>query len=78
MDRPWFKSAGWLHWPVSIPGSLAYLITVALCVNVVVDIDQRAHSSSDTLYGVFALFACSFLLLDWLARNSNGTRRGAP
>jgi hypothetical protein len=72
----WFKRVGWFHWPVSIMGGLACLGVAAFCVNVFIAIDQHSHSNTDTLYGVFPFFACSFLLLDWLARNTDGSKRG--
>ena len=75
MSTEWFKRIGWFHLPVSIQGGLVALGTVAFCVNVFVAIDRHSHSNTDTLYGVFPFFACSFLMYDWLARNTS--RRGA-
>jgi hypothetical protein len=30
-------------------------------------VDRHSHSVSDTLYGVFPSFVCTFLMLDWIA-----------
>ena len=67
MQRNWFRPWGWLFRPVSAPGWLALLVTVLFCILVFAAVDRHAHSASDTLYGVFPYFACSFLLLNWLA-----------
>ena len=53
--------------PVSAAGWAAVLLGAAFCVQVFAAIDRHSHSVSDTLYGVFPYFACTFLLLDWLA-----------
>ena len=29
-------------------------------------VDRHSHSVSDTLYGVFPFFVCTFLLFDWI------------
>jgi hypothetical protein len=70
MGGPWFRRAGWLHYPVSTLGVVATLAAVAFCANVFIAIDRHSHSASDTLYGIFPFFACTFLLHDWLARNT--------
>ncbi|HMB57105.1 MAG TPA: hypothetical protein VKM35_07830 [Arenimonas sp.] len=74
MDLHWFKPLGWFHLPVSPMGVLAYIAVLAFCVNVFIAIDRHSHSNTDTLYGVFPFFACTFLLLDWLARNTSAMR----
>jgi hypothetical protein len=71
MKNNWFKRLGWFHVPVSVPGAIATLVALAFCVQVFVAVDRRAHSVSDTLYGVFPYFACAFLLLNWLAANTD-------
>jgi len=43
------------------------LAAAAFCVNVFLAVDRHSHSASDTLYGVFPFFACTFLLVDWIA-----------
>ncbi len=52
-------------------------LALAFCVNVFIAIDRHSHSVSDTLYGVFPFFTCTFLLLDWLARNTSASIRTA-
>jgi len=72
MNRRWFRSWGWLFWPVSAAGWVASLLVLAFCVQVFIAIDRHSHSVSDTLYGVFPYIVCSFLLLDWLASKTGG------
>lgn len=67
MKRPWFKRLGWFYVPISGPGIVISLAALAFCVRVFIAIDRNSHSVSDTLYGVFPFFACSFLLFDWIA-----------
>lgn len=76
MTTPWFLPFGWFARPVSLPGWLATLLALAFCANVFWAIDRHSHSVTDTLYGVFPFFACTFLLWDWLARRS-GMQEGA-
>jgi len=63
----WFKRAGWIYVPISVPGAIITLAALAFCVQVFLAVDYKSHSVSDTLYGVFPFFACVFLLFDWLA-----------
>jgi hypothetical protein len=72
MSHRWFRPWGWLFRPVSVAGWAALLLTLAFCVQVFLAVDRHSHSASDTLYGVFPYFACSFLLLDWLASRTRG------
>jgi hypothetical protein len=72
MRTVWFKRVGWFHLPVSIPGAVITLATLAFCVQVFVAVDRHSHSATDTLYGVFPYFVCAFLLFDWVACRSNG------
>jgi hypothetical protein len=66
MKTIWFKRFGWLHFPVSIPGAILCLLAVLFCLTVFRTVDRYSHSVSDTLYGVFPFFVCTFLLLDWI------------
>ena len=68
----WFRPAGWLFVPVSVPGVILVLGALAFCVQVFVAIDRHSHSVTDTLYGVFPYVALSFLLVDWVASRSGG------
>ncbi len=75
MKTKWFKRLGWFYLPVSLPGILIALAALTFCVQVFMAIDRKSHSASDTLYGIFPFFICTFLLFDWIAdRTSN--RRG--
>jgi len=71
MKRKWFKRFGWFYVPVSVPGALAFLIAGLFCLTVFRAVDSHSHSVSDTLYGVFPFYVCTFLLLDWI-----GSRTG--
>ena len=72
MKVAWFRRVGWFFIPASLPGAIVFLLAVAFCVNVFVAIDRHSHSVSDTLYGVFPFFVCTFLLIDWVARSTMG------
>ena len=67
MKSYWFKRCGWFHLPVSVPGVIIYLLAGMFCLTVFLAVDRHSHSASDTLYGVFPFFACTFLLLEWIA-----------
>jgi hypothetical protein len=67
MKTQWFKRLGWFFVPVSLPGTIITLATLAFCAQVFVAVDHKSHSASDTLYGIFPFFACAFLLFDWIA-----------
>ena len=71
MTAPWFRPWGWVYRPVSVPGLVAVLLATACCVQVFIAIDRHSHSASGTLYGIFPYFACTFLLLNWLASKSS-------
>ena len=73
MRQPWFRRFGWFHVPTSLAGGVVSLVALLFCVNVFVAIDRHSHSVSDTLYGVFPFFTCTFLLLDWVARNTRSS-----
>lgn len=71
MKTMWFKRLGWLHVPISVPGALITLAALAFCTQVFRAIDRHSHSATDTLYGIFPYFVCSFLLVDWIARRTS-------
>ena len=76
MKTQWFKRLGWFYLPISLPGIVIALGALAFCAQVFWAVDRRSHSASDTLYGVFPFFVCTFLLLDWVAsRTSTGADR---
>jgi hypothetical protein len=67
MKNVWFKRAGWIHLPISVPGAIITLAALAFCVQVFLAVDRKSYSVSDTLYGIFPFFAYAFLLFDWIA-----------
>ncbi len=50
---------------------------VIFCATVFVAVDRHSHSVSDTLYGIFPFFVCTFLLFDWVGSRTCGTDRPA-
>ncbi len=46
-------------------------MALIFCGTVFLAVDRHSHSVSDTLYGVFPFFACTFLLLDWIGSRSS-------
>ena len=73
MKCSWFKSCGPFCLPASLPGFILTLLPVLFCLQVFRAIDRHSHSVSDTLYGVYPFFVCTFLLWDWLARKACAT-----
>ena len=62
-----FKRVGWFHVPTSAAGFLIAAVAVVFLVTVFVAVDRHSHSVSDTCYGLFPFFVCTFLLYDWIA-----------
>jgi hypothetical protein len=58
--------------PTSVAGGVLCFLGLLFCITVFYAVDRQSHSASDTLYGVFPYFACTFLLLDWVARRTVG------
>jgi hypothetical protein len=71
MKAKWFKRFGWFYVPSSIPGTIVVLLAALFCLTVFRAVDRHSHSASDTLYGVFPFFVCTFLLLDWIGGRTN-------
>jgi hypothetical protein len=71
MKTRWFRPFGLFYLPVSVPGVVATLFAALFCAQVFLAVDRRSHSVSDTLYGIFPFFVCTFLLWDWLARKTS-------
>ena len=71
MQLKWFKRLGWLPVPASVPGLGITILAAAFSGQVFVAVDRHSHSVSDTLYGVFPFFACTFLLVDWVATRTS-------
>jgi hypothetical protein len=74
MKANWFKRRGWIYVPASTPGTVLWLLAIVFCLTVFTAVDRRSHSVSNTLYGVFPFFACTFLLLDWVGRRTSEDR----
>lgn len=72
MNTRWFSRLGWFHVPVSAAGIVLCLLAAIFCATVFIAVDRHSHSVSDTLYGIFPFFACTFLLLDWIAARTSG------
>ena len=70
MKDKWFARFGWFYFPVSLVGAVVWILAAIFCLTVFVAVDRHSHSVSDTLYGVFPFFACTFLLLDWIGNRS--------
>jgi hypothetical protein len=71
MKTVWFKRWGWVYRPVAWQGFIIVVTALAFCAQVFCAVDRKSHSASDTLYGVFPFFVCSFLLLDWIAARTS-------
>lgn len=67
MKHPWFRPWGWIYAPVAWPGWLVTVLAAFFCLQVFQAVDLRAHSVSDTLYGVFPFVVPTFLLWAWIA-----------
>jgi hypothetical protein len=70
-----FSRFGWFYVPVSIAGAILWVLALLFCATVFVAVDRRSHSVSDTLYGIFPFFVCTFLLLDWVGSRTCGSDR---
>jgi hypothetical protein len=77
MNDKWFSRIGWFYAPVSIPGAIVCVLAALFCATVFVAVDRHSHSVSDTLYGIFPFFVCTFLLVDWVGSRTSGTSRPA-
>ena len=75
MKTQWFKKAGLVYIPVSVIGTVLYLLTIGFCIAVFTAIDMHSHSNTDTLYGVFPYFVSAFTLLYWVANNTSETKK---
>lgn len=71
MKPNWFSRFGWFYLPTSVAGGLLCLLAIIFCLTVFQAVDRRSHSVTDTLYGIFPYFACTFLLVDWIARRAS-------
>jgi hypothetical protein len=74
MKTKWFNRIGWFHIPGSVPGVIITLAALAFCAQVFWAVDRKSHSVTDTLYGVFPFFTCTFLLFEWIAQRTSNHR----
>ncbi len=72
MKTRWFRRWGWFHVPASLPGFGLCALAAGFCLTAFRAVDRRSHSASDTLYGVFPFFVCTFRLLDWVGSRTAG------
>ncbi len=70
----WFKPAGPVFRPISLPGWIITLVALAFCAQIFWFVDGRSHSVSDTLYGIFPYWVPTFLLWAWIASQKSGSR----
>jgi hypothetical protein len=70
MKTKLFTRVGWFCVPSAFQGWIICAMAIAFCMTVFVAVDRHSHSASDTLYGIFPYFVCTFLLLDWVGRRS--------
>ena len=71
MKMAWFRKRGWFYQPVSWQGVAVVTLALLFCAQVFWAVDRKSHSVSDTLYGIFPFYVCSFLLLDWIAARTS-------
>jgi hypothetical protein len=71
MKTKWFKRIGWFHIPTSVAGAFVFLFAGIFCLTLFRAVDRHSHSVSDTLYGVFPFFVCTFLLVDWIGSRTS-------
>jgi Na+/glutamate symporter len=72
MTTKWFTRFGWFYLPASLIGGIVFFLAAIFCLTVFYAVDRNSHSASDTLYGIFPYFVCTFLLVDWIARRASG------
>ena len=70
MSRRWFMPLGWIYVPISVPGALATLLTLAFLANTFLAIDRNSHSASD----IFPFWVPALMLLHWVASNTSAPR----
>jgi hypothetical protein len=74
MSVKWFSRRAGIYVPVSAAGVVVYLLAGIFCVTVFRAVDRHSHSVSDTLYGIFPFFVCTFLMIDWLGSRTCAVR----
>jgi peptidoglycan/LPS O-acetylase OafA/YrhL len=72
MNSNWFNRRGWFYIPTSVMGVVLWVLAALFCATVFLAVDRHSHSVSDTLYGIFPFFVCTFLLMDWVGSRTSG------
>ena len=67
----WFKSWGWIYRLISWQGGVVYLIALAICVQVFLEVDSSSHTVSDTWYGIFPYVVPCVMLLYWVGSKTS-------
>ena len=67
----WFKKTKFIHKPNTWQAYVIYLLAFIFLFTVFTAVDRNSHSVSDTLYGVFPFFVCTFLLIEWFASKTS-------
>jgi hypothetical protein len=67
MKSSWFKKIGWIYIPTTVQGVVIAILFIAFCIHIFLFVDNRAHSVSDTFYGVFPFVIPAFLFYIWIA-----------
>jgi hypothetical protein len=74
--RPiWFEPFGLFFRPVSIAGWILSVLALAFCAHIFLFVDDKSHSVSDTIYGIFPYWFPTLLAWIWIASKTSGPRR---
>lgn len=68
---PSFKPVGLIFRPISIAGWVISLFALAFCLHILLFVDGRSHSVSDTFYGVLPYWVPTFLVWMWIANRTS-------
>ncbi len=75
IKKHWFKSFGWIYYPVSWQGFLVTMCAIIFCVQVFVAVDKKSHSVSDTLYGIFPFWMPTIGAYLWIGLKTSGSKQ---
>jgi len=76
MTHAWFRPWGWVYRPVSWQGVALVCLAGIFCFQVLLAVDRRSHSVSDTFYGVFPFVVPCLIVLNWVASKTSGEVAG--
>jgi len=71
MRKFWFKQWGWIYRPVSWQGIISTILVIFFCIQVFTAIDNKSHSVSDTLYGIFPYWIPAIGIWLWVASKTS-------